>query len=171
MFCTDEELLMAKSMREFTEKEVFPKRQDLEGGWHRDEELAHKTLYELYYKCHKLGLTIANLPSEYGGLGLSPIVRQMINEELSRGDLGLSTLVGKIHWIVSFMYNRVNIRRGLLEEFAPKLTGSVPYIACVCITEPEGGANIEDPSLEFRTLNVTIVKKDGDVYILNGHKI
>jgi len=30
-FCTDEELLIAKSIREFTEKEVFPRRQDLEG--------------------------------------------------------------------------------------------------------------------------------------------
>ncbi|MEM0275103.1 MAG: acyl-CoA dehydrogenase family protein, partial [Nitrososphaerota archaeon] len=170
-FCTDEELLIAKSIREFTEKEVFPRRQDLEGGWHRDEELAHRTLYELYYKCHKLGLTTANLPVEYGGGGFSPVVRQMINEELSRGDPGLSTLVGKIHWIVSIMFNRVHARRDLLEEFSPKLTGKVPYIACVCITEPEGGANIEDPSLEFRTLNVVIAKKQGDSYILNGHKI
>lgn len=170
-FTTDEEIAMAKRMHEFTNKEILPKRQDLEGGWHRDEVLAHKTLYELYYKCHKLGLTISNLPVEYGGLGLTPVVRNMVNEELSRGDLGLATLVGKIHWIVSFMYNRVNVRHDLLEEFAPKITADVPYIACVCITEPEGGANIEDPALELRTLNTVIAKKEGDYLILNGHKI
>jgi len=170
-FCTDEEILMAKSIREFVDKEVLPKRQDLEGGWHRDEELAHKTLFELYYKCHELGLTISNLPTEYGGLGLSPVVRNMINDELSRGDIGLATLVGKIHWIVSFMYNRVNVRDDLLEEFAPKLTQKVPYIACVCISEPEGGANIEDPALELRTVNTVIAKKEGDYWVLNGHKI
>lgn len=163
--------MMAKRIRRFVDNDVLPNRQNLEGGWHRDEELAHKTLFELYYKCHELGLTIANLPTEYGGLGLSPIVRNMINEELSRGDIGLATLVGKIHWIVSFMYNRVHIRRDLLEEFAPKLTQKVPYIACVNITEPEGGANIEDPALEFRTLNTVIARKDGDYWVLNGHKI
>ncbi len=170
-FATDEEILMAKRIRKFVDEEVLPRRQDLEGGWHRDEELAHKTLYELYYKCHELGLTISNLPVEYGGLGLSPVVRNMINEELSRGDIGLATLVGKIHWIVSFLYNRVHVREDLLEEFAPKLTQKVPYIACVNISEPEGGANIEDPALEFRTINTVIVKKEGDYWILKGHKI
>lgn len=170
-FATDEEIMIAKNIREFVNKEVLPKRQDLEGGWHRDEVLAHKTLFELYYRAHELGLTIANLPTRFGGLGLSPVVRNMINEELSRGDIGLATLVGKIHWIVSIMYNRVNVREDLLEEFAPKLTQKVPYIACVNISEPEGGANIEDTALEFRTLNTVIARKEGDYWVLRGHKI
>ncbi|MCS7367672.1 MAG: acyl-CoA dehydrogenase family protein [archaeon YNP-WB-062] len=170
-FATDEEIAMAKRIRQFVESDVMPNRQNLEGGWHRDEELAHKTLYELYYKAHELGLTISNLPRQYGGLGLSPVVRNMINEEISRGDVGLATLIGKVHWVVSFMYNRVLVRHDLLEEFAPKLTQKVPYIACVNISEPEGGANIEDPAQELRTLNTVIAKKDGDYWVLNGHKI
>jgi Acyl-CoA dehydrogenases len=87
-------ITMAKRIREWVDKEVLPRRQDLEGGWNRDEELAHKTLYELYYQAHQLGLTISNLSTEFGGLGLSPIVRNMINEEVSRGDIGLATLIG-----------------------------------------------------------------------------
>ncbi len=170
-FATDEEIAMAKRMREFTDKEILPRRQDLEGGWHKDEELGHKTLYELYYRCHELGLTISNLPEEYGGLGLTPVVRNMVNEELSRGDIGLATLVGKIHWIVSFMYNYVNTRHDLLEEFGPIITHTPPYIGCVCISEPAGGANIEDPTLELKTLNTVIAKKKGDHWVLNGHKI
>ncbi|MFP3161432.1 MAG: acyl-CoA dehydrogenase family protein [Vulcanisaeta sp.] len=153
------------------DKEVLPRRQDPEGGWNRDEELAHKTLYELYYQAHQLGLTISNLPTEFGGLGLSPIVRNMINEEVSRGDIGLATLIGKIHWIVSIMWNRVVQRRDLMEEFAPKLTSKTPYIACVNISEPEGGANIEDQALEFHTINTVIARRDGDYWVLNGHKI
>jgi len=85
VFCTEEEIMMAKTIREFTEKEIMPKRHDLEGGWHKNEELALTTLYELYSKGVKLGLTTSNLPAEYGGGGLSPIVRSMINEELGRG--------------------------------------------------------------------------------------
>jgi alkylation response protein AidB-like acyl-CoA dehydrogenase len=168
VFCTEEEIMMAKTIREFTEKEIMPKRHDLEGGWHKNEELALTTLYELYSKGVKLGLTTSNLPAEYGGGGLSPIVRSMINEELGRGDIGFATLIGKIHWIVSIMLAAK--RDDLLKEFAPKLTGGEPWIACVAITEPAGGANLEDASLGFKTIR-TIVKEDGGDYVINGHKI
>jgi alkylation response protein AidB-like acyl-CoA dehydrogenase len=168
--CTDEEIMVAKSIREFADKEILPKRHDLEGGWHRDETLAHKTLYELYYKVHKLGLTTTILPEEYGGPGYSPVVRNMINEELSRGNIGLATLVGKVHWMVSFIYNRAAIRKDLMEEFVPKITGETPYVICVNITEPEGGANLEDPAFEFRTIR-TIAKPEGDYWVINGSKI
>jgi len=40
----------------------------------------------------------------------------------------------------------------------------------VGITEPAGGANIEDPALEFRTVR-TFAKTDGDDYVINGHKL
>lgn len=169
-FCTDEEIFVAKSIREFTNKEILPRRHDLEGGWHKDETLAHKTLYELYYKVHELGLTTSILPEEYGGPGYSPVVRSMINEELSRGNVGLATLVGKIHWIVSFMYNRAVKRKDLMDEFVPKITSKIPYVACVNITEPQGGANIEDPAFEFRTIR-TIAKLEGDYWVINGEKI
>ncbi len=169
VFCSPEEIRIAESIKEFVDKEVMPRRQDLDGGWHKNEELAVKTLDELYSKLHKqLEVTKANLPSEYGGLGLAGPVRQMINEEISRGDIGLSTMVGKIHWVISFMLAAK--RDDLLKEFAPYITGDDAYTACVAITEPSGGANTEDPAMEFKTIN-TIAKADGDDYILNGQKI
>jgi len=168
-FCTDEEIKMAERIREFVDKEIMPRRHDLEGGWHREEKPALDTLHKLYAGLVKLGLTKSNLPKKFGGLGLSPIVRQMINEELARGDIGLATMVGKIHWIVSFM--AVANREDLLEEFAPRIINEdEPWTACVAITEPAGGANLEDPAFEFRTIR-TIAKLEGDEYVINGHKI
>jgi len=167
-FCTEEDVSMAESIRKFVNKEIMPKRQDLEGGWHRDEKLAIETQHELYAKLVGLGVTKSNLPTEYGGLGLSPVVRQMVNEEISRGDIGLGTLVGKIHWIVSFMVAAK--RDDLLKEFAPRIIGEDSWTACVAITEPAGGANLEDPGQQFRTIR-TIAKPDGDDYVINGHKI
>lgn len=167
-FCTDEEIELADRIRQFVDKEVMPYRHDLEGGWHRDEKHALQTLHRLYAKLVDLGLTRSNLPEKYGGLGLSPVVRQMINEELSRGDIGLATMVGKIHWIVSFMLAAK--RDDLLEEFAPRITGKDSWTACVAITEPAGGANLEDPALEFRTVK-TIARLEGDEYVIKGHKI
>ncbi|HEX3035131.1 MAG TPA: acyl-CoA dehydrogenase family protein [Thermodesulfobacteriota bacterium] len=167
-FCTPEEIETAESIRNFVDKEVMPNRHDLEGGWHRDERLALSTLHRLYARCVGLGLTQSNLPTIYGGTGLSPVVRQMINEELSRGDIGLSTMVGKIHWIVSFML--AANRDDLLREFVPRIIEQDSWTACVAITEPQGGANIEDPAFEGHSIR-TIAQKDGDSYILKGHKI
>lgn len=167
-FCSDDEIQMAESIRRFVNKEIMPRRQDLEGGWHRDEKLAVATQHDLYSRLVDLGVTKSNLPAAYGGLGLSPIVRQMVNEELGRGDIGLATMVGKIHWIVSFMLAAK--RDDLLKEFAPRITGEESWTACVAITEPFGGANLEDPAQEFRTIR-TIAKEDGGDYVINGHKI
>lgn len=167
-YCTADEIKMAETIRQFVNKELIPKRQDLEGGWHRDEKLALETQHALYHKLVDLGVTKSNLPEAYGGLGLSPVVRQMVNEELSRADIGLATMVGKIHWVVSFMLAAK--RDDLLKEFAPRIVGDESYTACVAITEPTGGANLEDPAQEFRTVR-TIAKEEGGDYVINGHKL
>lgn len=167
-FCDDEEIMMAKTIRDFVNKEIMPRRHDLEGGWHRDEKLAIETLQDIYSKLVKLGVTKSNLPEKYGGAGLGGVVRQMINEELARGDIGVATLVGKMHWIVSIMLAAG--RDDLLKEFSDRIATNDPYIACVAITEPTGGANVEDQAQEFKTVR-TIVKEDGGDYIIKGHKI
>ena len=95
-FCTDDEIRIAEHLRVFVDRELMPYRHDLEGGWHRDEQLARDTVHRLYAKLVDFGVTRTNLPVKFGGLGYSPIVRQMINEELSRSDMGLGTLAGKI---------------------------------------------------------------------------
>ena len=167
-FCTAEEITIAGHIREFVNRELMPHRHALEGGWHRDETLAKETLHRLYAKLVDLGVTRTNLPEKFGGLAYSPVVRQMINEELSRADIGLATKVGKIHWIVSVMVAAG--REDLLQEFAPRIVGEDSWTACMAITEPAGGANVEDPALEFRTVK-TIAKEDGDHYVINGHKL
>jgi alkylation response protein AidB-like acyl-CoA dehydrogenase len=167
-YCSADEIEMAETIRKFVDKEIMPNRQDYEGGWHHDREIGAAALHKSYRRCVELGLTSTNLPVEYGGTGLSPVVRQMINEELSRADIGLATMVGKIHWIVSFM--TAAKRDDLLKEFAPLITGGDSWTACVAISEPAGGANLEDPAMEARTVQV-IAKKDGDSYVIKGHKL
>lgn len=168
IYCNDEEVMLAENIKNFVDKEVMPERHNLEGGWHRDEDLAVSTLHRLYARLVDLGVTKTNLPEKYGGLEFRPTARQIVNEELSRADIGLATMVGKIHWIVSIM---VGANRGdLLEEFAPRIVGDESWTACLAITEPAGGANLEDPAFEGRSIR-TIAKKDGDSYILKGHKI
>ena len=167
-FCTEEEVEIAEHFRAFVDRELMPHRHDLEGGWHRDPKLAKETIHRLYAKLVEFGVTKAILPTKFGGLGYRPIVRQMINEELSRADIGLATKVGKLHWAVSVMLAAG--REDLIEEFAPRIAGDEAWTACFAITEPAGGANVEDPALEYRTMNV-MAREDGDHYVINGHKL
>jgi len=167
-FCTEEEIEIAEHFRAFVERELMPHRHDLEGGWHRDPVLAKKTIHRLYAKLCDFGVTKAILPAKFGGLGYRPVVRQMINEELSRADIGLATKVGKLHWAVSVMLAAG--REDLIEEFAPRIAGNEVWTACFAITEPAGGANVEDPALEYRTMNV-MARAEGDHYVINGHKL
>lgn len=167
-YCTEDEIAIAEHFRDFVDKELLPHRHHIEGGWHRDAQLAKATIHRLYAKLVDFGVTSAILPTKYGGPGYSPIVRQMINEELSRADIGLATKVGKLHWAISVMLAAG--RDDLIEEFAPKITGSEAWTACFAITEPGGGANVEDPALAYKTMN-TMATEDGDSYIINGHKL
>lgn len=167
-FCTPEEIEMADMVRKFVDKELMPMRHEMEGNWGRDREVAAAALHKGYRRCVEMGLTGTNLPVQYGGTGLSPVVRQMINEELSRADIGMATMVGKMHWIVSFM--AAAKRDDLLQEWAPFITGGEIWTACVAISEPAGGANLEDPALEARTMR-TIAREDGDSWIIKGHKL
>ncbi len=167
-FFSDEEIAILETVAKFVDKEVMPRRQDCEGGWHRNEELAEATLDELYEGLTKLGVQRANIPPRFDGLGLSFLARLAIAEEISRGDCGLATDFGKIHWVVGAMLGAQ--RDDLLAEMTPKLIGDDCWTACVAISEPGGGANIEDPTQEGRSLR-TIAREDGDSYVLKGHKI
>jgi len=167
-YFTEEDIAMLESVAKFVNKEVMPRRQDLEGGWHRDEKLSEATIDELYERLVKLGVQKANIPVQHGGLGLSFLSRIAVAEEISRGDCGLATDVGKIHWVIGALVAAK--RDDLLAGLAPKLIGDEPWTACVCISEPGGGANIEDPTQEGRSIT-TIAKDEGDSWVLKGHKI
>ena len=167
-FCTEEEIEIADRIREFVDREIMPRRHDLEGGWHRDEKLALDTLWKLYAELVKLGTSKINMPKKFGGLGLSGVCTQMVGEELGRGDYALATLPAKILWVVGAM--NLAKREDLLEEFAPQIAGDEPWTACMAITEPAGGANIEDPAMELRTVRTT-AKLEGDEWVIDGHKI
>ncbi len=68
LFISEEEMAMLENIVKFVEKEVFPKRLDLEGGWHRDEKLAVETLDNLYAKLVGFGYQKIGVPKNMGGL-------------------------------------------------------------------------------------------------------
>jgi alkylation response protein AidB-like acyl-CoA dehydrogenase len=175
-YCTDEEIEIAANVARFVDKELMPERHNFEGGWHRDEKLATETRNKYYAECVRMGLTKTSFPKKLGaelgydttGLGLSAILRNMVYEELCRAEVGLAMEVMHIHWPVSFMIAAK--RDDMLKEFGHQILGDECWMACVAITERAGGANLEDPAFDFRTIRTTL-KIEGDDAIVNGVKI
>lgn len=165
---SDEEITVLETMARFAEKEIFPKREAMEGGWYRDEKLAEETIDELYERLVRIGIQKINIPAKYGGLGGSNVLRAAVNEEISRGDVGLATHVGKIHSLAGYLLQAK--RSDLLDRYLPLLLGDDCWTASLMITEPQGGANIEDPTQHGKTIQ-TRAELKGDEYIINGHKI
>jgi alkylation response protein AidB-like acyl-CoA dehydrogenase len=165
---TDEDMEIVRAVREYAEAEIMPRRGDLEGGWHRDETLARETFEKVHQGLVNIGVQRAGWPKALGGLGVSEVASQMVIEEISRADAGLATHLGIINWT---MVPAARAKRmDLLQQFVPKICDDKPHSSCMAITEPSGGANVEDPVQHGRTI-ATTARLEGDEWVINGHKI
>ncbi len=165
---TDEDMQMVQAVREYVNKEVMPHRQDLEGGWHRDHQLAQSTFHRIHQGLVDIGVQKAAWPESLGGFGVRGSVYNMMIEEISRGDAGVGTHLSIINWALSPLV--MARRTDLLQEFVPRICDDKPHGCCMAITEPSGGTNTEDPTQHGRTIQ-TIAESDGENWIINGHKI
>ena len=165
---SDADMQILQAVHEFVEGEIMPRRQELEGGWHRDEHLAEETFKTIQQGLVDIGVQKAAWPEALGGLSVSGSVYNMIIEEISRGDAGVATHMSIINWVMTPAV--IGGRRDLLKEFVPKICEDRPHGCCMALTEPSGGTNTEDPTLHGRTIR-TIAESDGDDWIINGHKI
>lgn len=164
-----EDLEIVEAVHEFVEGEIMPRRRDLDGGWQHDEKLARDTFEELHKGLVDLGIQRAFLPKYIGGLGIaSSVTACMVWEEISRGDCGLALHLSIPLWVMGPAL--IARRRDLLEEFGSKICDDKPHTACMAITEPAGGTNIEDPTLHGRTIT-TRAELKGDEWLINGEKI
>jgi alkylation response protein AidB-like acyl-CoA dehydrogenase len=161
------ELELVRQVKEYVEQEMIPRRNEFEGGWHRDAERAHEAIADAYRGLTELGVQRATISERNGGLGLSNQAVNAMKEEISRADSGITTALGKVHWMAGMLRQARNEQ--LMDELFPAVTGESPKTLAVLITEEHGGANIEDGTQEGRPIRVT-AERDGDEYVINGHK-
>ena len=82
---TEEHRMIAETTRQFIDNEVTPHIDELE---HHDWALAR----ELVKKAAELGLISANIPEEYGGLGLDQTSGALVGENIGRSASFATTL-------------------------------------------------------------------------------
>ncbi len=107
------------------------------------------------------GLFGTNTPRDYGGLGMSMLGSCLAIEELARAHAAFYYLCGvNVHIgskAIEFDGSEAQKRRWL-----PALA-SGRVIAALALTEPDSGSDAASIA--------TTARRDGDAYVLNGHKI
>jgi acyl-CoA dehydrogenase len=148
---TEEQQALIATTREFAKKEIVP----VAGKLDEHGEFPR----EILKKAWELGLMNAEVPTEYGGLGLSCLDHCLILEEVSYGCAGVNTSMA------GNMLGAMPLLIAGSDEQKKKYLGRLikePIFAAYACSEPDAGSDVAGLS--------TKVQKHGDEYVLNGQK-
>jgi alkylation response protein AidB-like acyl-CoA dehydrogenase len=152
---TEEHLMIAETTRQFIDNEVSPHIDELE---QHDWKLAR----ELVKKAADLGLIGANIPEEYGGLGLDQTSGALVGENIGRSasfatTLGAESGIG----LLPIIYFGTEAAK---HKYLPGIANG-EIITAYALTEAGSGSDAMAAKATAR------LSDDGKEYILNGEKM
>jgi alkylation response protein AidB-like acyl-CoA dehydrogenase len=151
-----------QAVREFAREEIAPRAVEL------DQEAHDHFAWDLVNKGHELGLTRAILPPEYGGLGVGVVGVCLAMEELAAACPGVALIFG-----ATMLGQAPVLLSGdprLQSRFLPLFSGEHAVLACNAVCEEDAGLDLVIPENIRHARNLTTMRRDGDEYVLNGHK-
>lgn len=149
---TDEQKMIQKMMREFSDEEVAP------GAEQRDKD--KKFPLEVFQKLSKLGIMGLPFPEEYGGGGADTTSFAIVVEELSRvcGSTGITYSA------------HVSLGGAPIHLFGTK-EQKEKYLVPICTGESFGAFGLTEPNAGSDAGGTqTTAVKDGDEWVINGSK-
>jgi len=152
---TEEHRMIAETTRQFVDNEVIPRIDELEK---HDWKLAR----DLIKKAADLGLIAANIPEEYGGLGLDQTSSALVGENVGRSasfatTLGAESGIG----LLPIIYFGTEAAK---QKYLPRIA-SGELITAYALTEAGSGSDAMAAKATAR------LSADGTHYILNGEKM
>lgn len=157
---SDELVTLQARVRDFIANQIIPMENDSRQGAHGPSDALRQ---ELVAKARAHGLLTPHASRDMGGLGLSHMAKAVIFEEAAYSPLGPTALnihapdEGNIH-LMEVVATEAQKDRWL----RPLVQGHIR--SCFAMTEPAPGAG-SDPSMLMTT-----AVRDGDDYLINGHK-
>ena len=150
----EEERMMMNAIRDFAEKEVEPVMDEVEKrNW--------DVIQPLFKKAAELGIFMAEVPEEYGGLGLSVLGIAGMNE--SRSFLGgMSSTIFAHQGIGSLPLINFGTRDQIDKYLDGCMSGDI--MCAFALTEPSSGSD----AMNIRT--TAVLNEDGKHYNVNGSK-
>src|SRR4051812_48399051 len=150
---TDVQESILATVREFVDKEIIPRAQQLE----------HDDTYptDIVAGMRDLGLFGLTIPEEYGGLGESLLTYALVVEELSRGWMSVSGIVNT-HFIVAYML----LQHGTDEQ-------KQRLLPAMAAGEERGAFSMSEPGCgsDVAAIRTKAVRQGDSSYIVNGQKM
>jgi len=162
---------LASSIREWVNGRYMPIRRNIDEDW-REHELVKPLLKEVLVD---LGFNKSLWPTEVGGLdigslGIAGVATVRTLEELGRADSGFAVSVGCSLWPILPITQLPHRNEELCNEFGPEFCGDDLNVGCFAMTEPEGGADIENIGRMYGRTISTVARRVGNEWVINGHK-
>ncbi|ODS37168.1 MAG: hypothetical protein A7315_13635 [Candidatus Altiarchaeales archaeon WOR_SM1_79] len=150
--------------RKFAENEVKPFNDKFEDDWE-----THTHMPQVLKKAAELGFMGLTIDPKYGGTGADGMTVMAVLEELAAVNGGMACVIGDTWFAQTPIIIAANDEQR--ERFLrPLASRDEVNLGCICMTEPASGADIEDSRMRLRTVK-TIIREDGDDYIVNGVKV
>ena len=150
---SDEQRLLVETARRFVRTELMP----LEGELERTRASFRRSRARIFEKSKALGLYAVNIPTEYGGGGLSAVDTCLAEEQFGHTtDILIRRAFGNVYEVL-LLANDLQRKRWL----EPAVRGE--RVFSVCFTEPEAGSDAA--GIKSRAV------RDADGWLLSGQKI
>jgi alkylation response protein AidB-like acyl-CoA dehydrogenase len=143
--------LLRKSVREYAEKEIAPRKDEM-------EETGEFPV-DLLPSMGEMGILGVITPEEYGGTGMGHLARIILLEELGRVSPAIPMAL-QVHHMSTYALNMWGKEEQKRKYLPPLAKGET--MGAVSVTEPSGGSDVAGMQ--------STAKLAGDKYILNGRK-
>jgi acyl-CoA dehydrogenase len=148
---SDEQEMIAETVRSFVENEIYPHEDLVE----RTGEVPQEIADEIKRKTKELGFYACNFPESVGGAGLNHLEFSLVERELGRGSMALTHFFGRPQNILMACEGE-QIERYLL----PAVRGE--RMDALAMTEPGAGSDVRGMKCSAR--------RDGGDWVVNGTK-
>ncbi|GAB4009178.1 acyl-CoA dehydrogenase family protein [Spirosoma migulaei] len=153
---TEEQLMIAATCREFLEREIWPRLNEI------DNAKSPELISSLMDKAGELGILGTSVPEQYGGFGTNFNTSMLVAEVTGAGhsfSVALSAHTG-IGTLPIVYYGNDDQKSKYLPQLA-----SGEWKAAYCLTEPDSGSDANSGKTK------AVLSEDGKHYVLNGQKM
>ncbi|HKJ06053.1 MAG TPA: acyl-CoA dehydrogenase family protein [Flavobacteriaceae bacterium] len=153
---SEEQQMMKEAVKEFIDREVWPKKERFEK---KDYELTEQLMKQI----GEMGFLGISVPEEYGGMGMGFVSTMLVCDYISGATGSLATAYGA-HTGIGTMPILLYGTEEQKQKYIPKLaTGE--WFGAYCLTEPGAGSDANSGKTK------AVLSEDGKSYKITGQKM
>lgn len=153
---SDEQKMMRDSVKEFVDREIWPKKEEF-------EKKNYDLTEEIMLKAGELGFLGVAVPEEYDGLGMDFVSTMLVCDYISGATGSIATAFGA-HTGIGTLPITLYGTEEQKKKYIPKLaTGE--WFGAYCLTEPDAGSDANSGKTK------AVLTEDGKHYKISGQKM